>query len=122
TSMALRPYVRRLIVAANALQLEEENAVLARVIFEVSNEWRMTPESILGRGRWQPLSLARQSAIVLYRRVSGLGTRAVGQAFGGRDAGTVLHAETSIRNALETDPGFRARFDRCLIALQAPRP
>jgi len=58
-------------------------------------------EQLLGRSRAPRLALARQVAMYLCRELAGLSLPEVGQAVGGRDHSTVLHAVRKVHGLVQ---------------------
>src|SRR5262249_3041607 len=60
----------------------------------------LTIEDLLGSSRSRVLVTARQIAMYLCRELTDLSLPKIGQAFGGRDHTTVMHAERKIRSLM----------------------
>ncbi|WP_194925508.1 chromosomal replication initiator protein DnaA [Catenulispora pinisilvae] len=69
----------------------------------------ITMEDLCGTSRSRILVTARQIAMYLCRELTDLSLPKIGQAFGGRDHTTVMHADRKIRNLL---PERRAIFNQ----------
>ena len=59
------------------------------------------------RRRPEIIAFPRQVAMFLSRQMTETSLSAIGEAFGGRDHGTVLHACRSVKDRMETDPQVR---------------
>ena len=72
------------------------------------------------KDRSEPLATARRVAMALAREITGASTDVVGAAFE-RDRGTVIAAQTSVRDQCDIDRAFAARVGSlraaCLTAL-----
>jgi len=70
--------------------------------------------------RRRPASIAmpRQIAMYLSRTMTKSSLIEIGEAFGGRDHGTVIHAVKKVTSAVETDPEFRDRLERLQAELR----
>ena len=64
---------------------------------------------------------ARHMAMAIARELTPHSLEEVGRCFGGRDHGTVMHAEKKIAARLETEPAFARRYadmrESCRISL-----
>lgn len=65
------------------------------IIEAVAEEYGVTAEAVIGRGRAQALRSARQLAMALCRRLIGLRYAELGETFGGRSHATVI---TTLKN------------------------
>ncbi|WP_022923463.1 chromosomal replication initiator protein DnaA [Serinicoccus marinus] len=70
---------------------------VATIIREVSEFFQITVDELCGTSRSRTLVNARQIAMYLCRELTDLSLPKIGQAFGGRDHTTVMHAERKIR-------------------------
>ncbi|WP_131103124.1 chromosomal replication initiator protein DnaA [Ornithinimicrobium sufpigmenti] len=70
------------------------------IIDEVSDYFQITKDELCGTSRSRTLVNARQIAMYLCRELTELSLPKIGQAFGGRDHTTVMHAERKIRTQI----------------------
>lgn len=67
-------------------------------------------------------SQPRQIAMVIARELTPHSLEEIGRCFGGRDHGTVMHAESKVRAHIDTEPAFARRFaelrESCRISLE----
>src|SRR5699024_2560400 len=70
------------------------------IIDVVSSYFDLTVDELVGKGRTKRFVQARQIAMYLCRELTDLSLPKLGQAFGGRDHTTVMHAERRIREQL----------------------
>ena len=70
------------------------------IIAECAAYFGITREELLGPGRSRPLVAARQVAMYLCRELTPLSLPKIGDAFGGRDHTTVMHADSKIRTLM----------------------
>jgi len=70
------------------------------IIAECVAYFSITREELLGPGRSRPLVAARQVAMYLCRELTPLSLPKIGDAFGGRDHTTVMHADSKIRTLM----------------------
>ena len=59
------------------------------------------------RRRPENIAFPRQVAMFLSRELTGKSLNSIGEAFGGRDHGTVLHACRLVRDRMEVDTDVR---------------
>lgn len=78
----------------------------------VAEEFKVRVADINGRRRTADIALCRQVAMFLARKHTQRSLQDVGAAFGGRDHGTVLHAERSIEGKMAEDTELRERITR----------
>jgi hypothetical protein len=87
----------------------------------VARDYRLHVDAFLGKERHEPLATARRIAMALSRELTGATLQIIGDTFGGRDHGTVVHAQNSIANQCDTDDALAARVGTlraaCLAAL-----
>ena len=74
------------------------------IIQEVCNFYNIEPAVLRGQGRSKDVSLARQIAIYLIRRMTNLSLKEIGVEFNGRDHSTVLNALNRIEALVKNDP------------------
>ena len=70
------------------------------IIDEVSDYFQISKAELCGTSRSRTLVNARQIAMYLCRELTELSLPKIGQAFGGRDHTTVMHAERKIRTQI----------------------
>ena len=73
------------------------------IIDVVSSYFDLTVDELVGKGRTKRFVQARQIAMYLCRELTDLSLPKLGQACGGRDHTTVMHAERRIREQLTED-------------------
>ncbi|OZC04210.1 chromosomal replication initiator protein DnaA [Rubricoccus marinus] len=89
----------------SALNIEQ----IQRVTCEVLN----IPEDLVrARTRKREVVQARQIAMYFAKQLTKHSLKTIGQAFGGRDHSTVIHAVRSVEDQIDTDPLFRETVDR----------
>jgi chromosomal replication initiator protein len=70
------------------------------------------PEDLVrAKTRKREVVQARQVAMYFSKRLTQHSLKTIGLHFGGRDHSTVIHANQSIENQIETDPKFRGMID-----------
>lgn len=84
---------------------------VARIIDEVGEIYNVSPEEIRGHNRSAQISTARQVAIFVVHRVTGLSYTAIGQEFGKRDHSTIVYAINKVKGIIKRDPSYRGTID-----------
>lgn len=87
-----------------------ENVSIETIQQRVAEEFKVRVADINGRRRTADIALCRQVAMYLARKHTDRSLQDVGAAFGGRDHGTVLHAERAIKSKLAEDEALRERI------------
>ena len=79
----------------------QENTITAAMIMSsVADYFAVSVDDLCGTSRTHVLVTARQMAMYLCRELTDLSLPKIGQAFGGRDHTTVMHADRKIRQLL----------------------
>jgi chromosomal replication initiator protein len=78
---------------------------------KVSERFDVRPDLLTAKKKTQNIALARQVAMYLTRLLTGNSLKAIGEAFGGRDHSTVIHACSTIERMIQDDPLFRQRVE-----------
>jgi chromosomal replication initiator protein len=79
---------------------ESATITVTTIMAEVSDYFQISGEELCGTSRSRTLVNARQIAMYLCRELTDLSLPKIGQAFGGRDHTTVMHAERKIRQLI----------------------
>ena len=74
------------------------------IIDEVCKFYNIEPAVLRGQGRAKDISLARQIAMYLIRRMTNLSLKEIGREFEGRDHTTVLHSIERVEDFAKNDP------------------
>ena len=74
-------------------------------------------QDLLSKRRVRSLARPRQIAMTLAKELTEHSLPEIGEAFGGRDHTTVMHACKTIRKLIETDPRMRLDFEQLIRAL-----
>lgn len=77
------------------------------VVSVVSGIFGVPAEKIMSRERTRDVALSRQVVMYLMREEGNISLPQIGQALGGRDHTTVIHACEKVSNLLESDNHFR---------------
>ncbi len=76
---------------------------------QVAEHFDLRIADLTGIRRPANIALARQIAMYLARELTDNSLKEIGEAFGGRDHGTVLHAWRKIRGRLDTDSNIKSK-------------
>ena len=114
------------------INLNFAQEVLGKDIFQAKKEitvkqvqkktaevFNIDPVMMTAKKKTAPVALARQVAMYLTRKHTSLSLKAIGEAFGGRDHSTVIHACELIGQKIETDSNFRRKVADLTHALLA---
>ena len=74
------------------------------IIDEVCKFYNIEPAVLKGQGRAKDISMARQIAMYLIRRMTNLSLKEIGKEFEGRDHTTVLHSIERIEKMVKESP------------------
>lgn len=84
----------------------------------VADYYHISIRDILGKKRTRNIVRPRQIAMTLTKELTNLSLPAIGDAFGGRDHSTVIHAVETITKLCEQDPEFQHDYNKLLILIQ----
>lgn len=90
---------------------------IADIQQRVADEFNIRVADLNGRRRTAVVAQSRQVAMYLARKHTGRSLQDIGAAFGGRDHGTVLHAERSIEQKIAVDTLLNERVQRLVATL-----
>lgn len=99
------------------LHAQEQQANIGNIQRVVAEYYRIRLADLLSRGRSRSLVRARQIAMALARELTNHSLPEIGDAFGGRDHTTVLHACEQIARLRESDGRLREDWERLLRLL-----
>jgi chromosomal replication initiator protein len=90
--------------------IEEEQRSMQLTVDQIQKivaEFFDIPEDLLhGRTRKRAVVRARKMAMYFCKQLTQHSLKAIGQRFGGRDHSTVIHANNSVEDQIETDPDY----------------
>lgn len=90
------------------LQEESRRAITFEVIQKrVAEHYDIRLADMTSKRRPENIAFPRQVAMFLCRTLTESSLSSIGDAFGGRDHGTVLHAVRAVKNRMEVDPQVR---------------
>ena len=105
-------------IVARAVNLEKREVTADDIIQAVAQRFGLKQKDLLSKSRKQNLVQARQLAMYLVHKYTGISYVQIGRRFGGRDHTTVLHAcnQVSLRISMEKD--FRHEVEALELALK----
>ena len=90
------------------IQEEESYTITVDLIQKLAaDHFTINLADMKSKRRPENIAFARQVAMYLSRELTELSLSAIGEAFGGRDHGTVLHAYRIVKDRIEVDPSVR---------------
>jgi chromosomal replication initiator protein len=82
-----------------------------RVINEIAAIYGFTPEEIRSKKRSADISTARQIAIFVVHKITGLSYVEIGKQFGGRDHSTITYAIGKVSDIMQENVSYRHTID-----------
>ncbi len=101
----------------DVLRPHEQQISLSNIQKTVSDFHRIPLSELLGKKRTRMVVRPRQMAMALAKELTPHSLPEIGQAFGGRDHTTVLHACKQIRDLVETDARMRDDWEKLVRLL-----
>jgi len=89
--------------------------IIQRVTAE---EFHLSPNDLKGKKRTQSIVYPRQLAMYIIREITEYTTTEIGQAFGGRDHTTVMHACQKIEERIRTDPAMDSTIQSLIRSIK----
>lgn len=77
----------------------------------VADHYQIRHSDMTSKRRPNAIAFPRQIAMYLSRQLTRNSLQQIGEAFGGRDHGTVIHAIKTVENMMETDESVRGSVD-----------
>ncbi len=94
------------------LQEEARNQITVEMIQKkVVDFYNLRVSDMVSRRRPNNIAFPRQIAMYLSRQLTGATLKEIGEAFGGRDHGTVLYACESVEDRMEQDASIRSNVE-----------
>lgn len=84
---------------------------LAEIQKKSAEFFQVDPAMMTAKKKTSQIALARQVAMYLSRKLTTFSLKSVGEAFGGRDHSTVIHACETISRKVENDYDFREKIN-----------
>ncbi|WP_325198225.1 chromosomal replication initiator protein DnaA [Kingella oralis] len=109
-------------LAADALQdivASNYKPITVELIMKaVADHYHISIRDILGKKRSRNLARPRQIAMAITKELTNLSLPAIGDAFGGRDHTTVMHAVKTIAKLRQDEPELKQDYEKLLIVIQ----
>jgi chromosomal replication initiator protein len=94
------------------LQEEMQNQVsIEKIQKKVTEYFNLRIQDMISKRRPSNIAFPRQIAMYLSRMLTGCSLQEIGEGFGGRDHGTVIHACKTVENMMEQDSSVRQNVD-----------
>ncbi|HKK17253.1 MAG TPA: chromosomal replication initiator protein DnaA [Opitutales bacterium] len=104
--------------------LQEEAAskvTVAQIQQKVADYYQIRLSELVGRRRTSQIVFPRQVAMYISRSLTSDPLKSIGDAFGGRDHGTVIHACKQVENMMEQDGSVKRGVDYLIKQLSSGR-
>jgi chromosomal replication initiator protein len=83
-----------------------------------ADEFHLSPNDLKSKKRTQSIVYPRQLAMYIIREITEYTTTEIGQAFGGRDHTTVMHACQKIEDRIRSDPSMESTIQSLIRAIK----
>lgn len=104
-------------VLSDLLTLQDKLVTIENIQKTVADYYKIPVSDLLSNSRLRTLSRPRQMAMALTKELTALSLPDIGEAFGGRDHTTVLHACRKIRELQHRDPQIRDDYTNLFSTL-----
>lgn len=98
-------------VVARAINLEKKELTDDVITENVCQHYGLKPRDLCSKSRKQPIVQARQIAMYLCHKYTGITYCQLGRRFGGRDHSTVLYACNQVARRISVDKKFRKEVE-----------
>jgi len=110
-------------LAADALKSiiknrEPEKITIEKIQAYIAEQYSITVDDLLSKKRTQAIAFPRQIAMYLSRELTDNSLPKIGDAFGGRDHTTVIHAHRKITDQIEDDLSFASEINKHIEQLK----
>jgi chromosomal replication initiator protein len=99
------------------IELAQKQLTIEIIQKRVTDHFQLRPGDMTSKRRPQNIAFPRQIAMYLSRQLTKHSLEEIGQAFGGRDHGTVIHACKTVENIMEQDPSARSSVEYLRVQL-----
>ncbi|MDR2982401.1 MAG: chromosomal replication initiator protein DnaA [Puniceicoccales bacterium] len=89
---------------------------------KVAEYYRISGNDMTSKRRTSNIAFPRQVAMYLCTQLTGMSLVSIGDAFGGRDHGTVIHARKTVEGQMEVDQNVRRAVDYLSVQISSQRP
>ena len=94
-------------VLKNIIETQEKKVTIEQIQKRVGEHFGMRAQDLKIRSNSKVIAFPRQIAMFLSRQMTESSLSSIGEAFGGRDHGTVLHACRLVKDRMEVDSNVR---------------
>lgn len=101
----------------DTLRAQQQSVTIHNIQKVVADYYGLQTREMLGAKRTRSLARPRQMAMALCKELTEHSLPEIGDAFGGRDHTTVLHACRTIRSLMETDGKLREDWEKLIRKL-----
>jgi chromosomal replication initiator protein len=102
---------------SDLLTLQDKLVTIENIQKTVADYYKIPVSDLLSNSRLRTLSRPRQMAMAITKELTALSLPDIGEAFGGRDHTTVLHACRKIRELQHRDPDIRDDYTNLIGTL-----
>lgn len=102
---------------SDLLTLQDKQITIENIQKTVADYYKIPVSDLLSNSRLRTLSRPRQIAMTLTKELTDLSLPDIGEAFGGRDHTTVMHACRKIRELQHRDPQIRDDYTNLITTL-----
>jgi chromosomal replication initiator protein len=96
-----------------------EHITIEHIQKTISDNFNVDIKDMKSKRRTDAVAFPRQIAMYLARTLTDeFSTNAIGEAFGGRDYSTVMHACNKIKEKMDSDPYFNAKINEIIKKIQ----
>ena len=106
-------------VLKNILVVRGDKPDVETIIKVTAEAMQVKPQDIKGDRRQQNIARARQVAMYLTRKITGLSYPVIGEKFGGKDHSTVINAEQRIDQLMQEEPELSRTVESLLRRLNS---
>jgi len=99
-------------VLADNSAMHKKDVTIESIQKKTSEFFHIDMEMMKAKKKTSDIALARQAAMYLSRSLTSSSLKVIGNAFGGRDHSTVIHACDLIAKKMSGDPTFREKIDK----------
>jgi chromosomal replication initiator protein len=78
-----------------------------KIIFEVANAFNVTADDLRSKSRSADVSNARQAAIYIVHKITGISHSSIGKEFGNRDHSTIVYALSKVKEIMSTNHEYK---------------
>jgi len=100
-----------------ALKSKRQLVTVDAIRSAVCTQFSVRPTDLISKRRTRDVTVPRQIAMYLCRKLLQASFPSIGTLFGGRDHSTVIHAVSVTERRMKEDPGFQATVERVERAL-----